>query len=156
MRYLLFILAAICLSKLSLAGESNDLALLTEKLLDLARTEMKYAKYVEPPKIIFSTENQLRELYCPKEKCNVSAVYVGGLIYVNEKIDIKNDVDVSVIYHELIHHVQKHQFGATYDCDLWWKKEKQAYALQKKFLKSIKSELDFISESFLASLKCPQ
>lgn len=141
---------------LSFAAENGELKLLTSKLLELACTELSYSHPIEPPEINFRTEDQLQALFCPNEKCSVSAIYFKGEIYLDKSIDIKNKINTSILYHELIHHVQKHQYGATYDCDLWWKKEKEAYALQKKYLKSLNVENDFISTAFLADLKCPE
>lgn len=150
------IVSLLCFSQLSFAHESNDIKGLTANLLKLVQTELEYSGHVDPPKIIPQTEEQLRDRFCPKQKCDVSGIYSSGVIYIDKRIDIKNVNDVSIIYHGLIHHVQQHIYGTTYDCDMWLEKEKQAYSLQKKYLKSRGFESNFISKPFLADLKCPK
>jgi hypothetical protein len=155
MRRLLFIITLIFFSQLSFAITDDELKLLTPKLLELARKELKYTKSIDPPKIVVRTEKQLMELFCPGKKCDVSGLYSNGVIYIDKRIDIKNEIDVSILYHEFVHHVQAQIHGPTNDCKLWHKKEKEAYLLQKKYLKSRGIRTDFLSKSFFAGLTCP-
>ena len=148
------IISLLCSSQISFAITNDELKLLTPKLLKLAQKEMKYSQHVEPPKIVIRTEKQLSKIYCPGHKCSVSGIYSKGVIYIDKRIDIKNEIDVSILYHEFVHHAQAQMYGTTYDCKLWHKKEKQAYLLQKKYLKSRGFKTSFISE-VIADLTCP-
>ncbi len=147
-------ISLLCFSKLSFAITNNELKLLTPKLLKLARKELKYSKPVDPPKIVIQTERQLTKRFCPEKKCTVSGIYSKGVIYIDKRIEITNEIDVSILYHEFVHHVQAQIYGPSYDCKLWYRKERQAYLLQKKYLKSLGIKTGFISE-VIAELRCP-
>lgn len=149
----LLIISILCLSKLSFAITSREVKLVTPRLLERARKEMKYSKPIDPPKIVIRTEKQLSKIYCPGHKCSVSGIYSNGVIYIDKRIDIKNEIDISILYHEFVHHVQAQMYGTTYDCKLWYKKEKQAYLLQRKYLKSRGFKTSSISK-VIADLTC--
>ena len=147
------IISILCFSQISFAITSKEVKLVTPRLLERARKEMKYSKPIDPPKIVIRTEKQLSKIYCPGHKCSVSGIYSNGVIYIDKRIDIKNEIDISIFYHEFVHHVQAQMYGTTYDCKLWYKKEKQAYLLQRKYLKSRGIETDFMSQ-IISELKC--
>jgi hypothetical protein len=148
------IISLLCSSQISFAITNKEAKLLTPKLLKLARKDLKYAKHVDPPKIVIRTEKQLRGMFCPGKNCTVSGIYSNGVIYIDKRIKITNEIDVSILYHEFVHHVQARIHGPSYDCKLWFKKEKQAYFLQKKYLKSRGIKTNLISE-VVSELKCP-
>jgi hypothetical protein len=147
-------ISLLCSSQITFAITNNDLKELTPKLLKLARTELKYSKPVDPPQIIAQTEKQLTKRFRPRKKCTVSGIYSMGVIYIDKRIKITNEIDKSILCHEFVHHVQAQMYGTTYDCKLWRKKEKQAYPLQKKYFKSRGIKTDFISQ-IIAELRCP-
>jgi len=125
-------------------------------MLEQAKLLMKYKKDIDLPIMIPKTEKQLKQIFCPGEDCSVSAIYSGGTVYYDKRIDYKNNViDRSIIIHEMIHHIQAEKQGLTYECDMWYHKERQAYKLQADYLRSRGINTSFVND-VTASLKCPK
>jgi len=146
-------LFVVCLlaSSTARATDSDMLA-----MLDQAKLLMNYQGSISLPVVIPKTEKQLRQIFCPGEECSVSAIYSGGTVYYDDQINYKhNIVDRSIIIHELIHHIQASKYGVTRECDMWYFKERQAYTLQAKYLRSRGINASFVND-VTASLKCPK
>lgn len=125
-------------------------------MLEQAKILMKYKKDIDLPVMIPKTESQLKQIFCPGQDCSVSAIYSKGTVYYDKRIDYKNNViDRSIIIHELIHHIQAKKYGFTYECDMWYHKERQAYKLQADYLRSRGINASFVND-VTASLKCPK
>lgn len=125
-------------------------------MLEQAKMLMKYKKDIDLPVMIPKTESQLKQIFCPGQDCSVSAIYSKGTVYYDKRIDYKNNViDRSIIIHELIHHIQAKKYGLTYECDMWYHKERQAYKLQADYLRSRGINASFVND-VTASLKCPK
>lgn len=125
-------------------------------MLEQAKMLMKYDKDIDLPVMIPKTEKQLRQIFCPGQECSVSAIYTGGTVYYDKRIDYKNNViDRSIIIHELIHHIQAKKYGVTYECEMWYHKERQAYKLQADYIRSRGINASFVND-VTASLQCPK
>lgn len=125
-------------------------------MLDEAKLLMKYDQDISIPNMIPKTEKELKEMFCPKQDCSVSAIYVDGIVYYDKRIDYnKNIIDRSIIIHEMIHHIQGKKYGLTFTCDMWYHKEREAYKLQARFLRSQRVNTSFVND-VTASLKCPK
>jgi hypothetical protein len=127
----------------------------TVSLLEQAKKFMKFTGEVEMPTIISSSQDDLKQMYCPGRNCSVSAIYESGTIYLDNDIDFNNSLDKSIILHELVHHVQWIKYGSTLDCQRWFANEREAYKIQAKYLKSKKIDPFFITDT-VTNLKCPE
>lgn len=80
----------------------------------------------------------------PYEQCThqtgLVAAYIIGeqRIVYRDDLDLRNDADNSFIVHEFVHALQDHQFGSSQfaTCAGIIAAERQAYAVQQKYLKS--------------------
>jgi hypothetical protein len=125
-------------------------------MLEQAKQLMKYNKEIKLPIMVPKTEKQLKQIFCPGQDCSVSAIYSDGTVYYDKRIDYKNNIiDRSIIIHEMIHHIQAKKHGLTYECDMWYHKERQAYRLQAQFLRANGINASFVND-VTASLKCPK
>lgn len=90
------------------------------------------------PQIQLATIQQLRDRYCPNSNCPVLAVYDLNtkVIYLLDTMRYDQPIFVSVVVHELVHHVQHHHgwFEELSDCEKWASRETQAYAIQNQWL----------------------
>lgn len=143
---------AILLSCSTAQGANSDYM----PMLQQAKKMMKYKGDIDLPIMIPKTEKQLKQIFCPGQDCSVSAIYSSGTIYYDKRIDYKNNViDRSIIIHEFVHHIQARKYGITYNCDMWFRKERQAYKLQADYLRSRGINASFVND-VTASLKCPK
>lgn len=125
-------------------------------MLEQAKLLMNYKGHIELPVMIPQNNKELKQIFCPGQDCSVSAIYSGGTVYYDKRIDYKkNIIDRSIIIHELIHHIQAKKYGLTYECDMWYHKERQAYKLQADYLRSRGINASFVND-VTASLKCPK
>ena len=60
--------------------------------------------------------------------------YRDGIIYLDNQIDLRTPMGISIILHELVHHFQFAKAGPAKDCDEWQQREQFAYAEQQRFL----------------------
>ncbi len=60
----------------------------------------------------------------------------------------------SVLLHELVHFVQdiNRELASVRDCERWYRREQEAYAIQKRFLEMIGSQ---IRVAYSAGDACP-
>lgn len=139
----------------SVSAARRDQPDLMPMLVD-AKKLMKYNQPIKLPIMIPKTEKELQHIFCPGEECSVSAIYSRGTVYYDKRIDYKNNIiDRSILIHEFIHHIQAAKYGYTYECDLWYFKERQAYKLQANYLRSHGVNASFVND-VTASLKCPK
>ena len=125
-------------------------------MLEQAKFLMKYKGDINLPSMIPKTERELKHIFCPGQECSVSAIYDKGVVFYDNRIDYKNNIiDRSIIIHELIHHIQAKKYGLTYECDMWYHKERQAYKLQADYLRSRGINPSFVND-VTASLQCPK
>ena len=146
-----FIAAVIILfPSLAIAGGDAN-----QYLLSQAKRLMSYRGEVRLPAMVPSTKEQLKNLFCKNTDCVVSAVYTRGTVYYDKRLNMDNVIDRSIILHEMVHHVQRVQMGDTYTCDVWLKKEREAYRIQALYLQQRGIDTSFVNDVTL-NLKCPK
>jgi hypothetical protein len=101
------------------------------------------------PQVSFVPLAQMQSMVC-KRPCAVKAFYKPEQgVFIDEKIDVKDDVySRSVLLHELVHHLQhlSGKFEALdTPCHRWQAKEVEAYEIQHKYLKRMQVTRSFIS-----------
>lgn len=88
---------------------------------------------------------QIEDLTCGGAKCAALAAYRPGEgIYIDEALEPETDIFArSVLLHELVHYVQdvSNELASAEPCDRWYRREQEAYAIQKAFLIIIGSQL---------------
>jgi hypothetical protein len=137
----LFVAILLCVSTLANAAPKTQRTITPSpamvSLLEEAKKMMKYDGPVPMPRMYSLNEKDLQALYCGNsKKCDVvTAVYDDGAIYFDEDYDAKHPVWRSILFHEMVHHVQYMKQGNTKTCDVWYKKEREAYNLQATYLR---------------------
>lgn len=102
------------------------------------------------PEIHFVPLAQMQEMLCKGKSCAIRAYYKPEEgVYIDEKIDVKEDAySRSVLLHELVHYLQ-HEAGKFEDldtpCHRWQAKEIEAYEIQHKYLKRLNVTRSFIA-----------
>lgn len=95
----------------------------------------------ETPEIIFKSHPFFVDTACNgNEKCDVVAWYNDeGSIFLDNRLEGNTDAFTrSVVVHELVHYLQ--DISGKYsemDCDLYAKREREAYSVQKQYLNTI-------------------
>lgn len=127
----------------------GDARPLTEKelipaLLSAADQLSKYPKPASVPEIYRVQHSRLEEMVCPTG-CAVLATYRPGEgIFLDESLKPESDLfHRSVLLHELVHYLQdiNHELGTMRDCERWYHREIEAYAIQKTFLSLVGSQV---------------
>lgn len=126
-------------------AEFDDLDSLTRHLI---RTASRMSKYRLPPALPMVTRIErttLERMACAEGavRCNVSALYTPerGVLIAH---DLKPETHLfhrSILLHELIHYLQDtaNELAGASDCERWYQRELEAYALQNRFLANIYS-----------------
>lgn len=114
----------------------------------ILRTIQRLSRYAPPaeyPEIIYLPTEELNQLSC-KGACSVLGHYAGGRqIYLDARLKpMTNLFDRSVLLHEMVHYLQSlegnHHVGPAdagddaAKCRLWYKREREAYAIQEAYL----------------------
>jgi hypothetical protein len=111
---------------------------LLKALVDALNQISKYPRPAELPAIKRVPHAQLEAMICNKSSCGVLASYWHGEgIYIDENLKPETSLFArSVLLHELVHYLQdtNDAWGGLRDCDRWYHRELEAYALQKQFL----------------------
>jgi hypothetical protein len=127
-------------------GDTNSL---TEKdlvpaLLSAVDQLSKYPKTSQIPAIQRVSHRRLEEMVCPAG-CPVLATYRPGEgIFLDETLTPETDLfHRSVLLHELVHYVQdiNNELSTMRDCERWYHREQEAYAIQKTFLTIVGSQV---------------
>ncbi len=136
--------------------EARPIKPIPDELLIRAKREMNFKSDIKLPPLIATPAVKLVDDICRKKGCVVTGMYYKKKIYYDNRLRFKKDlVDRSIIYHELIHHIQRVRHGPTYNCKRWMLNEREAYKLQEKYLveKGLKGAVDF--KWILANIECP-
>lgn len=128
-------------------GASTQLE--THELLPVVfRTIHRLSRYAPPaeyPELIYLPTPELNRLAC-KGTCSVLGHFAGGRqIYLDDRLQpLKNLFDRSVLLHEMVHYLQGLEGSHYVDpadtgddaekCRLWYKREREAYAIQEAYL----------------------
>jgi len=128
-------------------GASTQLEL-HELLPVIFRTIQRLSRYAPPPEypeLVYLPTEDINRLAC-KGSCSVLGHYAGGReIYLDERLKpLTNLFDRSVLLHELVHYLQGLEGSHHVDpadtaddaqkCRLWYKREREAYAIQEAYL----------------------
>lgn len=111
------------------------------------------------PEVSFLPLAMMQQMIC-KRACPVKAFYKPGEgVFIDEKIDVKDDIySRSVLLHELVHHLQ-HESGKFDNldtpCHRWQAREVEAYEIQHKYLKKMRVTRSFISLDTVP-ITCPE
>jgi hypothetical protein len=96
----------------------------------------------EAPEILFKPHSFFVDVACNGiEKCDAVAWYNDDkeIIFLDKRLDGHTDAYTrSVVVHELVHYLQ--DINGEYndiDCDLYAKREREAYSVQKQYLNKI-------------------
>ena len=124
--------------------DTFSLASLAIELLASVQTLSGYPAYPTPgplPEIHQAPLAEIRERFC-QGHCAVQAFYKPEEgIYIDEAFDLEHDAFArSVLLHELVHHLQRVQGtfqGMPSACDRWYAAERQAYAIQNRYLEEV-------------------
>ncbi len=134
--------------------DGASIQLETHELLPVVfRTIQRLSRYAPPPEypeLIYLPTPELSQLAC-KGTCSVLGHYAGGRqIYLDDRLKpLTNLFDRSVLLHEVIHYLRGLE-GSHYadpadtgddahQCRLWYKREREAYAIQEAYLIMVSS-----------------
>jgi hypothetical protein len=118
-------------------GQPDSLDELVERLLRVAEEFVGQPAGLPRPRVTLIETAQLQARLCGGA-CTVKAAYVPGEgLFIDRQMrpDV-NTFHQSILFHELVHHVQvAHGLYRTLGgCNVWQAREAQAYALQNRFL----------------------
>lgn len=121
-----------------------EMKYLLPELLRAVDQLSKYPYPLELPMVRRVPHERIEELACGK-KCAALAAYRSGEgIYIDESLKPETDIFArSVLLHELVHYVQDvaNELASARPCDRWYRREQEAYAIQKRFLMLVGSQI---------------
>ncbi len=133
------------------------LAQLVPELLTAIDQLSKYAIPQELPGVHRVPHEKIEQLTCGGGKCAALAAYRPGEgIYIDEALEPETDIFArSVLLHELVHYVQDvaNELASAEACDRWYRREQEAYAIQKRFLMLVGSQ---VRVAYSAASSCAQ
>ncbi|MDA0237655.1 MAG: DUF4157 domain-containing protein [Proteobacteria bacterium] len=86
------------------------------------------------PSVEFASQQLINEIVCKNKNCNAQAATKDTTIFLLNGLDVNTVEGESILYHELVHTLQFHNFGKNLNCKSWLKREVQAYQLQDEFV----------------------
>jgi hypothetical protein len=112
-------------------------------LLNAVHFLSKYSLPDELPQVHRVPHAKIEKLACGKP-CDALAAYSSGEgIYLDDTLKPESNVFArSVLLHELVHYVQdvSNELSAVRPCERWYRREQEAYAIQKHFLALLGSQ----------------
>jgi hypothetical protein len=66
--------------------------------------------------------------------CPYKGFYRNGAVYLRADLNFGSAVDLSVLVHEYVHHLQELKNGPFKDCEDWLEREYEAYGIQRYVL----------------------
>ena len=137
--------------------DAIPMAQLVPELLMAIDQLSKYAIPQALPGVHRVPHEKIEELACGGSKCAALAAYRSGEgIYIDESLKPETDIFArSVLLHELIHYVQdiSNELASAEPCDRWYRREQEAYAIQKRFLMLVGSQ---VRVAYSAASSCAQ
>ena len=127
-------------------GDASPIAMshLLPALMDAVDYLSKYSVPDELPPIHRVPHTQIEQLACGSP-CAALAVYQPGEgIYMDESLKPESNIFArSVLLHELVHYVQdvSNELASARPCERWYRREQEAYAIQKHFLALLGSQM---------------
>ena len=133
------------------------LAQLVPELLTAIDQLSKYSIPQQLPGVHRVPHRKIEELTCGGATCAALAAYRPGEgIYIDEALEPETDIFArSVLLHELVHYVQdvSNELAGAEACDRWVRREQEAYAIQKRFLMLVGSQ---VRVAYSAASSCAQ
>ena len=118
-------------------GRPDSVEELAQRMLIAIREWSPYDVDVSLPVVQATPLAQMQHRLCGGP-CTVRAAYVPGegLYYDAAMRPLSNRYDQSILFHELVHHVQvaNGSHADHEECHRWGQREAEAYALQNRFL----------------------
>jgi hypothetical protein len=140
-------------------GETDPIAMedLLPELLKAIDNLSKYSIPDQLPTVHRVPHERIEELNCGGDKCAALAVYRSGEgIYIDDALKPETSIFArSVLLHELVHYLQdvSNELASAEPCDRWYRREQEAYAIQKQFLIIVGSQLRV---AYSTALSCAQ
>jgi hypothetical protein len=113
-------------------------------LLDAINYISKYSLPEELPPIYRVPHSKIEELACGKACAALAAYRSGEGIYLDDALKPESNLFArSVLLHELVHYVQdvSNELVTAKPCERWYRREQEAYAIQKRFLALVGSPM---------------
>lgn len=104
----------------------------------------KYQMPHELPPVHRAPHEKIEQLACGKPCAALAAYWPGEGIYIDEALQPETDIFArSVLLHELVHYMQdvSHELESLRLCERWYRREQEAYAIQKRFLILVGSQM---------------
>ena len=118
---------------------------------------------IQPPDIEIIASQQLEQIACPDGCSEIKGwTTPNNIVYLSADLDMNNSYDRSVIFHELVHHVQyRHKLSIERtDCLTWKAREAQAYQMQIEWLQKTKTPFNSLRVNQAMRnfhrIKCPE
>jgi hypothetical protein len=126
-------------------GDTYPIALddLVPSLLAAIDHLSKYPMPHELPPVHRAPHEKIEQLACGKACAALAAYRPGEGIYIDEALQPETDIFArSVLLHELVHYLQdiSHELESLRLCERWYRREQEAYAIQKRFLVVVGSQ----------------
>ena len=142
------------------AAEKLDNKHLKQLLLRIyQKTGMSVPEVGDPnfPNVVFVTRQFLNGMVCKNRDCNADAATKDTTIFLVTGLDVYTVAVESILYHELVHILQFHNFGRNPNCKSWIKREVQAYQLQDEFVSDKGLDMPWLrSVTHYLTQMCPQ
>jgi hypothetical protein len=110
---------------------------LVPALLQAINHLSKYEMPQHLPAVHRAPHATVERLACGKPCAALAAYRPGEGIYIDEALRPETDIFArSVLLHELVHYLQdiSHELASLRLCERWYRREQEAYAIQKRFL----------------------
>lgn len=123
------------------------------------KTGMSVPKVGDPnfPNVVFVTQQFLNGMVCKNRNCNAEAATKDATVFLVNGLDVSTVEGEGILYHELVHILQFHNFGRNPDCKSWIKREVQAYQLQDEFVSAKGLDVPWLrSVTHYLTEMCPQ
>ena len=109
------------------------------------------------PNVVFVTQQFLNGMVCKNRNCNAQAATKNTTVFLVNGLDVNTVEGESILYHELVHILQFHNFGKNPNCKSWIKREVQAYQLQDEFVSDKGLDMPWLrSVTHYLTQMCPQ
>jgi len=116
----------------------------------------KYQMPQELPLVQRAPHEKIEQLACGKACAALAAYRPGEGVFIDEALKPETDIFArSVLLHELVHYLQdvSHELESLRLCERWYRREQEAYAIQKRFLVLVGSQ---IRVAYSAGSTCDQ
>ena len=113
-------------------------------LLDAVHYLSKYALPESLPPVHRVSHAKIEQLACGKTCAALAAYRSGEGIYLDDTLIPESNIFArSVLLHELVHYVQdaSNELAEVRPCERWYRREQEAYAIQKRFLAILGSQM---------------